>query len=613
MCGINSIVSWASEDLSMDIDRMNQSIIHRGPNDGGYMHLTKDEYSIGLGMRRLSILDLENSTQPMSCSKTGDIIVFNGEIYNFQELRYVLQTEHHLSFDTDGDTEVLLKGLQTFGESFIRELDGMFAFAYFSAQSDTLILGRDTYGEKPLYIYQDEKIILIASEIKSIKSYAAVNLSLNEEALSLYFSLTFIPAPHTIYNEVVKIERSSVVKIDLLKKSLIKYSYTTKISSDIKQDTIYNIVENSVRSRMISDVPLGAFLSGGVDSGIITGLASRQQDQSLDVFSVFFENHIFDESERIIKMADYHNCNLHSVVISDKDLLTDLEDVLRNFDQPFADSSAIPSALIMKHAAQTKKVILSGDGGDEMFYGYNKHKMFLMPPILRNMGKTFPLFLNYTDTVISKLQKSDNRGVLYKTSKFLKSITSSSPYINLLSLGMSEQELNAIWKKNNRTKLRNLYLEPSNIIEASRLDKDISLDGDLLPKVDMTSMFSSLEVRSPFLNSSIEYWSKSLPFKNHINLNQGKLLLRENFKDLFPANFLNAPKQGFGIPVGEFLRGPLKKRLYEIIELIDKEMSTIIDMDPVRLQCELHMNRRSDFTFQLWTIYCFGVWLEAEK
>ena len=619
MCGINGRVSF-DKNLKEEINIMNNLIFHRGPDDEGTYTEENDNYSLALGMRRLSIIDIESGSQPIFSDDKQVIIVFNGEIYNYQKLKKELE-ESNTSFKTNSDTEVILKLYLKFGIESFSKLDGMFAFSIYDKRVNKLYIARDFFGEKPLYYSNNERGLFWGSELKSLKSQLDYKPEICRKALELYFSLTYIPAPYTIYESVLKLEPNKYIEYSIADNNLLihQISKNNKESNfngsfnDAKEKT-KKLVNQSVLSRSISDVPIGTFLSGGVDSSIVSYCLSQSTDKKIDTFSIGFDKKKFDETEKSRVIAKLINSNHHEYIVNEKSLYGDLDRILNNFDEPFADSSALPTYLVSKKTSNHVKVALTGDGGDEVFGGYNKYHINTINNFYTNVipEKAHKLLKNTCSFLLKT--KDDNRGVKFKIKKTLDSIDyNNNFYWHMISLGFKENEINKLII-NGSDGIFNYYktslgLNKSKTLSDLRnIDKHISLEGDMLVKVDRTSMLSSLECRAPFLNKQLWEFTNSLPSNYLIKNSSKKHILKESFKDVFPHNFLEKSKKGFGVPVGDWLRTILKD---ELMFLCNKSFVTdqnLFNFIYIHEMVSHHLSGKEDSTFKVWTYFCFQKW-----
>jgi asparagine synthase (glutamine-hydrolysing) len=621
MCGINGIFSTENLDPAL-IHKMNDRIIHRGPDGEGVYVSDK----LLLGMRRLSIIDLSTGNQPIYDENNRFVIVFNGEIYNFSELRNKLIGKGH-KFSTNSDTEVILHLYEDKGESCLDDLNGMFAFAIYDTLNKELFIARDRIGKKPLYYYFDHSRFYFASELKSIVTIINKKLSINPEALESYFALTFIPAPLTIYNEIYKLEPGYCMKIksdlsyDIKKywKLSDKIRNTSTITDKSKaSDVIRNLLFDSVEKRMISDVPLGAFLSGGVDSSIIIDIMSKLSQTPIKTFSIGNTLKCYDESEKARLVANLFKTDHTEWIVDNNYICSIIDNVLDNFDEPFADSSAIPSYVVSELAKKHVKVVLTGDGGDELFAGYERYLIFsylrlykLIPEIIRK--KVIDPFVNALPTpaslsiIMNKIKKiinNDGENIFKQ-------------YHAMQRLGFSEMELcrlfmNTGYSEEIKKTAQNHFDELSNSSDLSRVlytDIVIGLEGDMLAKVDRATMQNSIEARCPFLDFRLVETSFSLSDKLKIHNNRLKALIKDTFEPDFPKGFLDKKKMGFGIPIGEFLKNELRLSMERLLSMEQLTELKCLNMEYIKELFILHCNGNRQ-TFKLWSFYVFALWFE---
>lgn len=622
MCGINGIINYNKDNLNLDIDEMNNLIIHRGPDEDGLFHEINRDFSISMGMRRLSIIDLSNGSQPFYSDDNNVIIFFNGEIYNFKELKRGLENKN-ITFKTDSDTEVILKMYLEYGLDSFSQLDGMFAFSIYDKRINKLFITRDFFGEKPLYYSNVNENFIWGSELKSVKSQLSFFPEISKKGLELFFSLTYIPAPYTIYEGVSKLEPNNYIEYSIEEKELSIHqiikkpeklnSKFTGTFNEAKQKT-KELVEESVYSRSVSDVPIGTFLSGGVDSSVVSYCLAKNTKSKINTFSIGFEKKSFDETDKSRVVAKLINSNHHEFIINEKSLFSSLDEILENFDEPFADASALPTFLVSKKTSEHVKVALTGDGGDEVFGGYNK---YYINNINKNFTKFFPKKGHHLlKKGISPLLKTkdDNRGIRFKIKKAIDSIDyHNNFYWNIISLGFKEYEINQLLKQESSAIFeyykKELNLNKSeSLYDLRMIDKHLSLEGDMLVKVDRTSMLTSLECRAPFLNKKIWDFTNSLPDYYLIYKRSKKYILKEAFKDVFPDNFLEKSKKGFGVPVGDWLRASLKEELIGYVEKKFIEEQNLFNYGYVSKLVNNHLKGFEDNTFKVWSYYCFQKW-----
>lgn len=621
MCGINGIIQFnhkrTAGDLRNIVHDMNERIIHRGPDDEG---LFADEFC-SLGMRRLSIIDLAGGNQPIWNPDHTKVIVYNGEIYNFKVLREELIKAGY-SFRTNSDTEVILLGYEEYGVEILNKLEGMFAFVIYDLNEKKWILARDRTGEKPLYYHIDPEKAIFASELKSITATGLVKKEIDTTALSQYFQLTYIPAPLTIFTGIRKLPPGHYVVIDADGGSEIKQYW--HLNSEIDPSIGYEEYKkklrealiSSVERRMISDVPIGAFLSGGFDSSIVVGIMSLLSPSKVNTFTVSFDDKIYDESKLAEIVAKKNNTNHTVLKISEEEILGNIPDLLGNIDEPFADSSLIAVNAISKKAREYVKVVLTGDGGDELFAGYNKYLL----PYYGNRYKKIPKFLR--------------KGVIEKSLNLLPSksyrVMGIRKVINacgldeveqiryMMSLGFKPDELKELIPgidTETMDFISEQYAFLSSADAQTRtqyVDVKTVLEGDMLPKVDRASMFASLETRVPMLDSKVIELAFDTPTEYKIKGKNRKIILKDTFRDLLPDELFRAPKHGFGVPVSDWLENSLKDQLlkYSASEFLRSQ--GLFSADYIGKVIEQHMTHQIDRFSTLWSFYVFQNWYERE-
>jgi asparagine synthase (glutamine-hydrolysing) len=623
MCGINGIIATRvglNENVRDILVEMNELIKHRGPDDDGFYHFDADLYTIGMAMRRLSIIDLSSGKQPIKNDDGSIIIVFNGEIYNYKQLKVNLENRG-VFFKTKSDTEVILRLYEAYGIESFSMLDGMFAFSIHDKKTNKVLIARDFFGEKPLYYCKNSDSFIWASELKSIIKILPSKPAINKTALNLFLKLTYIPAPYSIYKDVHKLEANHYLEFDCNDFNFqiheINQEFKTypKISKPEATRITHDMVRESVVSRSIADVSLGTFLSGGVDSSIVSLCLAQQSSTNIETFSIGFDEKSFDETDKSRTVAKLINSNHHEFIISEKDLTANIDEIILNFDEPFADSSALASYMVSNKTKEFVTVALTGDGGDEVFGGYNKHYIGKL-----NQGYTnfVPRSLHngLVNSISSLLTTNDdNRGFRFKMNRLLKAINYDGDfYYDILTLSFQENELKEILKANDyvedplsyyKNKIGN---QNKTLTDFRNIDKIISLEGDMIVKVDRTSMLASLECRAPFLNKEIWNFTSQLPEDFLIKGWDKKHILKESFKEYFPKDFLNKSKKGFGVPVGNWLRAGLKKELLSYIDKTFIEKQNIFYFETVSTLVNNHLQGKIDNTFRVWTFYCFQKW-----
>ncbi|WP_394972474.1 asparagine synthase (glutamine-hydrolyzing) [uncultured Croceitalea sp.] len=626
MCGINGFITnkeISKKDLSEQIESMNNTIFHRGPDDDGVFCSIERDYSIAMGMRRLAIIDLDSGKQPIYSKDKQIVIVFNGEIYNYQTLRNKL-IKTGVEFETKSDTEVILKLYEIEGESSFSKLDGMFAFSIYDKKKSKVYIARDFFGEKPLYYHINENNLIWASELKSITPFLTSKPKISKTGLNLYLRLTYIPAPNTIFEGVHKLKANHYISYDIksriLKKNIIHpdvvLSKKNSISFNDAKKSVKEQVEETVLSRSVSDVSIGTFLSGGVDSSIVSSCLAKNLNEKINTFSIGFKKASFDESNKSRIIAKLINSNHHEFIIDENDLRNDIHSILNNFDEPFSDPAALPTYMVSKKTSEHVKVALTGDGGDEVFGGYNK---YYIGKLNKKYTSIIPKALhNSFNSAISPLLKTsdDQKGKKYRIKKLLNSISYNGDYYwDIISLGNTATQLKSLLIE--KLQVKNIFNEYKEILGIKKpisltnyrfIDKFLSLEGGMLPKVDRTSMLTSIECRAPLLNKDLWDFTNSLPEEYLLKGWNKKYILKEAFKSEFPRDFLEKSKQGFNVPVGDWLRSILKSELESYIEPKFLEKQQIFNSDYLNALVKNHLSGKEDNSDSVWNIYCFQKW-----
>ncbi|NAS12361.1 asparagine synthase (glutamine-hydrolyzing) [Poritiphilus flavus] len=625
MCGINGFISkgqLSKETLATKIGEMNDIIFHRGPDEDGVYTDVQEGFSLALGMRRLSIIDLSTGKQPIFTDDREMLILFNGEIYNYPILRHELAQEG-VTFATHSDTEVILKLYERHGEKAFSKLDGMYGFNIYDKKKDRIVIARDFFGEKPLYYTQQGDKFIWGSELKSLRLLMDERPGISDKGLNHFLRSTYIPAPYTIYDNVFKLEANHCLVYDLKTHSFeispIEEEFNIvdeKHDFATAREKVKDLVRESVESRSISDVPIGTFLSGGVDSSIVSLCLSQMTQERINTFSIGFKKQAYSETDKSRLVAKQINSKHHEFIIGEEDLKNNIHEILLNFDEPFSDTASLPNYLVSKKTSEHVKVALTGDGGDEIFGGYNKYYVgklnkrytSITPKFIHNfiMKRVYPLLMD----------KDDKRGRKFQIRKMLNSVNYEGNYYwDIISLANSENQLKSLIRP--ELHIEDLYREykqklkidkPNSLTAYRFIDKIISLEGGMLTKVDRTSMMNSLECRAPFLNKKIWEYTNGLPENYLMKGWDKKYILKEAFRDQFPENFLDKSKQGFGSPVGDWLRSGLKKEMESYIETDFLKAQNIFNLNYLQSMVKDHLSGKRDNTFTVWAIYCFQKW-----
>lgn len=624
MCGIAGIYSNTQQFSEQKIREMIDTLLHRGPDADGIFIGEK----CALGHKRLSILDLSNqANQPMTSHNDRFVMVYNGEVYNYREIAAELKQTHQCEFKTSSDTEVILEAFAHYGVAFVEKLNGMFAIAIFDKQTNELFLFRDRVGIKPLYFATIKDNIYFASELKAIKKVVKEKLSLNYEAIEHFLHIGFIPAPLSIYKEVFKLESGHFLKINL--QGIEKHKYWS--SFDVIADkTITNekealvkfsdLLSSSVQYQLKSDVPFGVFLSGGIDSSLITAQATAISSVSVNTFSIGFKENRFNEAEYAKKVAKHLKTNHHEFIVTQNDALELIDELVSVYDEPFADSSAIPTMLVSKLAKKYVTVCLSGEGGDELFLGYGAYQWAkrLNNPMVNSFKKPIAYLLENSGTRFQRHAdyfKNENQQLLYShilsqeqyffstteiqqllTHDILKNI----PQQQLLFIGFNEKQ-SRLSRKLNAMEKQALF------------DVNFYLQEDLLTKIDRASMQYSLETRVPYLDHRIIEFALNLSPELKYKNNTTKYLLKEVLYQYVPKEYFNRPKQGFAIPLSNWLKTDLNYLITDYLNAAVINKHDVVNYSEVE-QLKKRYALGEDYLYnRIWLLIVLHKFLEHDK
>ncbi len=612
MCGITGIVDYTKAPDEHVLKNMTNALAHRGPDAGGYCNF-KD---CVLGHRRLSIIDLsESANQPMISDDGLTAIVFNGEIYNFKILRELLESRGQI-FRTKSDTEVLLRLYIDQKFKMLTQLNGMFSFAIWDEREKLLFLARDRMGKKPLYYSHSGKRISFSSEIGSLIKDPTIPRSIDPQAMSEYFLYDFIPAPHTIFSQIRKLPAAHMAVVD---PSGVKVSrYWTPPEPDPganyeeSKSSLLEILTDSTNKRLVADVPLGAFLSGGIDSTIVAALMSKSASERVRTFSISFPGTTHDESRwsKLASRSVGSDHSEHRVDFKIEDLFTKL---VTHFGEPFGDSSAIPTWRLCQETKKGVTVALSGDGGDELFGGYERYVARRMQNIYDCLPKIFRTKL-IEPLILNTRASTDYYG--FSMTKKLKLFIEASNRIRTDSSALTPQT----FTRDQVNRLTGLSYDPGldpaidhaeklmNLDPVSKMmftDLQTYLSEDILTKVDRTSMAHALEVRSPFLDYRLVEFACRLPLGFKIRGRTTKRILRDAAQDLVPSAIMKRPKQGFQVPLGKWFKESLKhwaeQRLFE-------SSDRLLNRQVVEQLWKDHQENRADNASKIWLILFFHEW-----
>lgn len=624
MCGIAGIVSKSSINKKSFVENMCQRMVLRGPD---HQEVWGTQHGVTLGHCRLAILDLNTGNQPMTSVDKKVVIVFNGEIYNFLDIRKELEEKYQYNFATTSDTEVIIGGYQTWGiEGILSRMEGMFAFALFDIEKNEIFIARDKFGEKPLYYYTEGESIYFASELKAFD--ADLNkFTLDMEAANIYFALGYIPAPYSIYKEIRKLEPGHFIHINANREAQTHLYYALKDHIKRNDDTfdtacqhIRDLVNDSVRQRMIADVPMGAFLSGGVDSSIICCTMPKYSKEQFDTFSIGFDESEYDESNRAKIVADKINSKHHLHILKFDDVIDSIDDIIGYYDEPFGDSSAIPSYYVAMLAHQDVKAVLTGDSADEIFAGYEKY-----------LGRYYAEKYRHTPKFLQKTVRfaAEHTPITHKTSQWLrkanKLINTAEEsdfdiYYNLMCLGFPDYRRKDLLREDSyhdvREKVKAVYDECPNddpLDKEQYCDVRVVLEGCMFPKVDRACMHNSLENRTPFLDSRIVEYALSINPEYRLSGKNKKVILKDAFKEYLPEKTTHFSKRGFGAPTDYWFRNDLREEMVKLISREVVEEQGIFNYDYLQTLFNNHLNGKENNKAQLWNVYVFQKWYETHR
>lgn len=614
MCGIAGYIGLQPVDPIELLNNFNASIKHRGPDASGLWH----DKNIGLSHTRLSILDLTDAgTQPMH-SKNNLHLIFNGEIYNFKELKKELTS---YEFKSNSDTEVLLNYIDQFGiAKTLDAIEGMYAFALYDGNDHSLYLARDRMGQKPLFYWHENGQLVFGSELSVMKTYLKDKIKLDQNGLSLFWKYGYIPTPHTAYKNVYKLPQATVLHWKDQKINLKKYWSSSQPSenntspSDILEQLDQHI-KKSVQQRLISDAPLGVFLSGGLDSAIITSYA-KDSVNDLKTFSMGMDDKTYDESKEAQNSADYFKTNHFTKNIS-FDFENDLRQIVKHFGEPYGDPSSLPTYHLSKITAEHVKVALSGDGADELFGGYYRY-------LIREKMDTYKHFPKWMRNPIVNLFASIKKEPPgFYGNSFIKKLVLFNHRTNLLA----ENSYNIVpinfLPKDQQLLIPNLEFATDDPIiqhvdkyknlksphQMMWVDTAMYLESDINIKVDRMSMAHSLEVRSPFLDHKICELVSKLAYDNKLKNNQQKFLLKQSVKNRIPENISNRPKKGFGLPLGSWFQSHLKK--YFEKNILNNQNTPFSNTHIKKLWIE-HQSNKHDHGQKFWQLCIYQEWLNQK-
>ena len=645
MCGIAGVLVRKGAVIKEGaLDRMTSAIAHRGP-DGAGLWFSEDR-KVGLGHRRLSILDLSDAgAQPMTSASGRYTVSYNGEIYNFVELRKELERSGH-QFFSQSDTEVLVAGFDVWGvrETLIR-LSGMFVFAAWDRHDCSLILARDRLGIKPLYYSDEQEELIFSSELRPLVVYRGCLPRISVPGLNEFLRLGYVPGPLSIFEGVHKLEPGTYV---IYKNGVLSSPTSYWQIEEVASKGLANQFENeslaieeldsqlraSVNSHMVSDVPLGAFLSGGIDSSTVVALMQTSSSRPVKTFSIGFSEPGYNEALHALAVAQHLGTDHHELYVTERDALAIIPELPDIYDEPFADASQIPTFLISRMAREQVTVALSGDGGDELFAGYNRYlfvsdfwsRLQKMPNSIRSclsfLLLTIPvrnwdfIFNSFGFALPAKFRPSLPGQKMHKIAAILSASNLRELYGRLVSqCAMPSALLNPLWTHD----APNIGHEHASMDDLSNIECQMVWDAkgylvdDILTKVDRASMRVGLEVRVPFLDHEVVDFAWRVPLNMKIKNDGGKWLLRQVLYRYVPRELIDRPKMGFSVPMDAWLRGPLEDWARSNLDVSALSRDGILNGSQVNLVLQRHLDKAVDAGGALWTILMFQVWWTRAK
>lgn len=626
MCGISG---WVNRDSSKPADagilkKMNQTLCHRGPDEEGFY--VKE--NAGLAMRRLAVIDVQGGHQPISGEDGTAWVVFNGEIYNFKELRAQLESKGHV-FRTKSDTETIVHAYEEYGDACVKHLRGMFAFALWDEKRNRLLIARDRIGKKPLYYAEYDGALIFGSELKSILEYPGMPRRTNLQAIHHYLSLQYVPEPWTAFDGIYKLPPAHTAVWEKGQLKLEKYwelSYDNKWtgSEDELSDELTGRLREAVKIRLVSDVPLGIHLSGGIDSSVITALAA-QSAAKVKTFSMGFEEETFSELPYSREVAKQYATDHQEFILTFKHVPELLETLAGHFDEPFADPSAVPVYYLSRETRKHVTVALNGDGGDELFGGYPRYGLddfangYSMLPKALTLG-IVPALLNLFEQPMNMPGERNWMAGLKRLAQAVQ-VPESANMIRWSSY-FQEDFKAQFWRRGAagfESTVDWMSRIHASIKASGPLDRKLGTDvltylpGDLLVKADRMTMAHSLEGRSPFLDHEFMEWAARVPENMKLKGRVSKYLLKKAAKKLLTPAVLNKGKQGFGIPVGAWFRGPLASWTRERLLQDSARLNDYFKPELIQKLFREHEAGKTNHGNKLWALIMFELWLQKYK
>lgn len=631
MCGIVGFINHKSADDEVIIEQMTQTLHHRGPDDTGICTFQSNhDMAIALGHKRLSILDLSKSGhQPMQHDNVH--LVYNGEVYNFQEIQKDLIKEGY-TFSSHSDTEVILKAYHCWGISCINRFNGMFSMAIVDQNREKLFLVRDRAGVKPLFWYQKGNVLLFSSELKAFHKHPSFEKVLNQNALALFLAYQYIPAPHTIFENCYKVKSGHFLEIDLTNQKIEEKSYwdiydfynkpKLKIDEGEVKEELNSLFTSSFSYRMVSDVPVGVFLSGGYDSTLVTSILQKNYSAKLKTFTIGFHERGFDEAPYAKAVAKHLGTEHTAYYCTQKDALDIIPKLAKIYDEPFADASAIPTILVSTLAKKDVSVTLSADGGDELFAGYEKYERILgyhqdFAKIPQNARKPLGKLLSAINPQkIPFFSKGYNFALKYEKATTLLQTEDITQMLKVVSQFLSHTQLHKLFKHPPQMPLTDfdsgdeISEQNDYLSRIQAVDFKTYMGDDVLQKVDRATMSVSLEGREPLLDYRIAEFAAQLPSNFKYRNGEKKYILKSIVHDLVPKELMDRPKMGFGVPLTQWFKEELKTYFHRYLDPKRLEEEGIFHVEEViRLKERYLLGANVDVDL-LWSLLMFEMWYE---
>jgi asparagine synthase (glutamine-hydrolysing) len=631
MCGILGFLTTRAPDIPdlRMLRSMRDLLVHRGPDDRGEFVRPLDEKGpfVFLGHRRLSIIDLGRGHQPLSNENETVWVIFNGEIYNFKELRSRLEALGH-QFKTNSDTEVIAHAYEEYGERCFQYFNGMFAIGIWDEPRKQLFLARDRSGKKPLYYSFVDGNFLFASELKAIMAYPKFSRKVSPLSFMKYLFFEYIPSPQTIFNDARKLPPATYLLLEQNQIKVMKYWFPfdsdrggERLSEREIESEMIELFRRSIKRRLISDVPLGVFLSGGIDSSAITAFAQEVVPGKVKTFSIGFEDPSFDESKYALLASRHLGTEHHEQTMTPTDLLNLVPNLPDILDEPMADASILPTYLLSKFTREYVTVALGGDGGDELFAGYPTY-------LAHKFARLYGLFGKSLHPIVALLGNllpvsDDNISFDFKVKKFLSGIGFSDSVRNFIWLGsFSFQELRKVLSPEMDVQFDQVrlteeiqsyekefpWIDKTSLLQY--LDMKLYLQEDILVKVDRASMACSLEVRAPFLDHELVEFVMNLPSSLKLRQFTSKYLLKKVMKDFLPREVIRRKKKGFGVPIAKWVKGPLKELFGDLLAYERIRREGFLNPDYVNFLLQDHLLNKRDNRKQLWTLLVWELWTD---